>query len=267
MAYLAQKRREGIKLVRSIMDQPGNVLLVHYSCENFIERPDGRTAKVTSIAVRHLANATTESFAIHKVAEDRGIAYADVADHYAELERIMLQEFYAFVDRHRTYRWVHWNMRDINYGFPAIAHRFRVLGGRPVELPQENLIDLARLLVAIYGLNYINHPRLPTLVAINNISDLAFLTGEREAAAFETRDYIALHRSVLRKVDIFETILFRSRTKTLKTNYRWRDVYGKSFPEFIGWLKEHWLYSLTGLIILALSVGKLISQVLDWVRN
>jgi hypothetical protein len=28
-------------------------------------------------------------------------------------------------------KYVHWNMRDVNYGFQAIEHRFRVLGGEP----------------------------------------------------------------------------------------------------------------------------------------
>lgn len=29
---------------------------------------------------------------------------------------------------------LHWNMRDINYGFAAIEHRFSVLGGKPFIL-------------------------------------------------------------------------------------------------------------------------------------
>lgn len=266
MSFLARKRREGIKLIESISDKPADVLLIHYSCENFKNRPDGRTAKITSIAVRYLSNATTTSFAIHKVAEEKGIAYKDVANHYVDLEKVMLQEFYDFVYRHRTWKWIHWNMRDINYGFPAIAHRFKVLGGNPIEIPQENLIDLARLVVSIYGLTYIEHPRLPSLIAKNSISDLGLLSGEDEAKSFDACDYISLHRSTLRKVDIFETIIYRSRTGTLKTNYRWRDVYGKSAGDFVIWLKEHPAYSAVGMIMLIAGVIKLGLQIYDWLK-
>ncbi len=36
--------------------------------------------------------------------------------------------------QHKAYFWVHWNMRDINYGFPGLEHRFRILGGEPYVL-------------------------------------------------------------------------------------------------------------------------------------
>jgi hypothetical protein len=68
--------------------------------------------------------------------------------------------------------WVHWNMRDINYGFQAIEHRHRVLGGSPTErLPEERKFDLARALVSIYGVGYASHPRLQNIVKLNKITD------------------------------------------------------------------------------------------------
>jgi hypothetical protein len=50
--------------------------------------------------------------------------------------------------------------RDINYGFAAIEHRHKVLEGEPYILPDERKIDLSRLLIDIYGVCYIGHPRL-----------------------------------------------------------------------------------------------------------
>ena len=64
-------------------------------------------------------------------------------------------------------KYMHWNMRDINYGFPAIEHRYRVLGGNPVIIDDDKKLDLARLLIDIYGVGYAGHPFAPmTLVAI-----------------------------------------------------------------------------------------------------
>lgn len=69
----------------------------------------------------------------------------------------MLGDFYKFVKTHLSYNWIHWNMRDINYGFQAIDHRFSVLGGKPISIPDSQKFDLARKLVDIYA-DYADHP-------------------------------------------------------------------------------------------------------------
>ncbi len=48
----------------------------------------------------------------------------------------------------------------MNYGFEAIEHRYKVLGGNPTEIPEQNRIDLNRLLIDIYGVGYIGHPSI-----------------------------------------------------------------------------------------------------------
>lgn len=39
-----------------------NVWIIHYSCESFYERPEGRSPRITSIALRMLDSAQTVSF-------------------------------------------------------------------------------------------------------------------------------------------------------------------------------------------------------------
>jgi hypothetical protein len=109
-----------------------NTWIIHYSCESFYDRPEGRSPRITSIAVRKLDTGQTLSFSIHQMAEERHIPFAEIELHYDGLERGMLDRFYAHIGAHRGMKYVHWNMRDINYGFPAIEHRYRVLGGEPV---------------------------------------------------------------------------------------------------------------------------------------
>jgi hypothetical protein len=198
---------------------------------------------------------------VHLSAERLKIPYSQIKERYTELERDLLMDFSNFATKHLSFTWVHWNMRDSNYGFPAIYHRCRLHEIEPTEIAPTSLVDLARCLVEIYGSNYIDHPRLPSLMARNNITDLGYITGSSEPKAFEDGDYVGLHRSTLRKVDTFETILTRAHTGTLKTNYRWRDIYGKSAKDVIFFLKEHWAYSLLGMIMLVIGIFRAVYAV------
>ena len=121
------KRKKALGNVRELLGQAEHVLVIHYSCESFAACVDGRTPRITSIAVRNLESAQTVSFSIHKVAEVRGIEDEETRSRYDELEGEMLNEFFDFVATQKNMRWVHWNMRDINYGFQAIEHRYKVL--------------------------------------------------------------------------------------------------------------------------------------------
>lgn len=244
-----QKRNKAKKRLAELIGDPERIVVIHYSCEDFYNRPNGSSPRITSIAVKNLANGQTSSFSIHQMAEKRHIPFAQIGQHYDELEKLMLDRFYEYVRAHSGYTWLHWNMRDVNYGFHAIAHRYEVLSGQPVEIHESQLEDLSRLIVAIYGLRYINHPRLPNLVQKNDISTLDFLSGAEEAAAFNNKEYVKLHLSTLRKVEILANIAERADMGILKTNTRWIDIY-RLYPQVIGeWLKEHWLASLISFII------------------
>ena len=110
------------KAGRAILDSldAANCWIIHYSCESFYHRPEGRSPRITSIAVRKLDTAQTLSFSIHQIAEERRIPFAEIETHYDVLEREMLDRFYAHVGAHRGMKYVHWNMRDINYGLELV---------------------------------------------------------------------------------------------------------------------------------------------------
>lgn len=167
----------------------------------------------------------------------------------------MLDEFYEFVRRHGSVLWVHWNMRDANYGFPALAHRCKVLGGSPVEVHDSQLIDLARILGAMYGEKYIGHPRLETLVDKNGLTKVGFLNGAEEAQAFDSREYVKLHQSTLRKVHIFESILVRIENRTLKTDASFLEKYGGYLGALVGFSSEHPVGALLTLAGTIASIG------------
>lgn len=248
-------RRARQKLTQ-LLSNAEHVSVIHYSCESFYNRKDEKSPRITSIAVRNLATGNTRSFSIHQAAEIKKWKSEQIEQSYNELERYMLQEYFDYISSHLSETWLHWNMRDIIFGFQALEHRFKVLGGKPVTIPEPNCVDLSDLLSDIYGPNYIEQPRLSSVVKKNQISDKDFLPGKDEAIAFENREYFKMHLSTLRKVHILALIAKLAEEGRLKTNSSWRDIYGMN-PESIGeFLKDHWLISiftfiatLTGLIL------------------
>ena len=135
------KHKKAVQVLNEIDKNPENYLIIHYSCESFYNITDGHTPRITSIAVYSYNTAQTESFSIHKTAERKHVRIEDIESQYYQLEKDMLEDFFQFVKENRTRKWLHWNMRDINYGFKAIEHRFEVLGGKPICIEESCKID------------------------------------------------------------------------------------------------------------------------------
>ena len=224
-----RRRCEAKEQLSELEAKRSHVIAIHYSCESFCVRPDGTSPRITSIAARNLATAQTTSFSIHQFAERDKISIEDINEHYDELEKRMLEEFYDYAKRCGNHIWLHWNMRDINYGFQALEHRLKTLGGKPLEIPESHRRDLARLLQDLYGSSYVRHPRLEGLVEKNDITHPHFLSGQAEAEAFKERDYVKLHQSTLRKVHVISDIIDLTSAGRLKTDARLKEIYGGYF--------------------------------------
>lgn len=236
-----KRRKDVVAKMDSLLEQAATSLVIHYSCESFYDKTDGKTPRVTSIAVRNLASGQTDSFSIHQIAEEEHIAFDRIAEHYDELERKMLDRYFEFIRTRQHCNWIHWNMRDVNYGFAAIEHRYRVLGGTPIQVSEDRKFDLSRALVDLYGVGYIGHPRLESLIELNKITAKDFMTGKQEADAFDNKEFVKLHQSTLRKVDTLANIFERTASRSLKTKATWAEQYGFT-PAVLGeWVKEHWL--------------------------
>lgn len=266
-----RRRKKLVTRLDELNEQAGSVLVIHYSCESFYNRDDGRTPRVTSIAVRNLASGQTDSFSIHQIAEEEKVAFESITEHYDDLEKKMLDRYFGFVRTHQHVTWMHWNMRDVNYGFAAIEHRYRVLGGEPMPIAEEHKFDLSRALVDLYGIDYIEHPRLDSLIKKNKITDKDFMSGEDEAAAFDNRQFVKLHQSTLRKVDTLANIFERSVNGLLKTNASWIEQHGYTPKAAVEWFKEHWLITLIitcgSILTFCARLVELIIHFIRWVTN
>lgn len=241
------KRKAALETMKTFFSSRELILAVHYSCESFYDNASSSN-RITSIAIRFLSSGQTRSFSIHQIAEENGIKAEEINKSYDSIERKLLDAYFSFVKSHLEYKWVHWNMRDINFGFYAIEHRYRVLGGVPEIIHDSKKFDLSRLLVELYGDTYIKHPRLKNILELNNCKGKEFLSGEEESQAFKNGEYSKLHQSTLRKCDSFETLLDLANSDELKTENSWFSRYGLS-PEIIGaFLKDHWIIYILSFI-------------------
>lgn len=248
---LYTKWKRAKQRLSELFQQPEHTVVVHYSCESFYDRENNpRSPRVTSIAVRNLDSGQAKSFSIHLIAERLGLLDS-IEKHYDQLEREMLQDFYEEVRVRQHCKWLHWNMRDANFGFEALDNRMKALGGQPVIVPEANRFDLARLLVNIYGKGYIEHPRLTKLMERNHLTAKDYLAGPNEAHAFEQKQFVKLHQSTLRKIDVLANLAERAHASDLDTLSSWWEVNGRSIKAAGEWIREHWLI---GAIIVLLGL-------------
>jgi hypothetical protein len=257
-----RKRKAALQIVNTVCEQQSNFLIIHYSCESFFDIPDGRTPRITSIAVMYFETGQTKSFSIHKVAEVTDIAFSSISDNYDSLEKVMLEEFSQFVDSHKRYKWIHLNMRNVNFGFEAISHRNMALGGKAIEIDDHSKIDIGRLLSDLYGPEYIGHPRIETLCIKNNLTMTHFLTGAEEAKAFEEAEYVKLHQSTLRKVENLHLIIERVYDNTLKTDSTLFKLYGVSPQSIFQITQENWVLAII-VFLLGLLLSTIVGHLLD----
>ena len=255
-----KKHKEAQKILCDVIANPLKYYVVHYSCESFYDITDGRTPRITSIALRNFDTAQTDSFSIHKVAEKKHIDLLKIDEKYDELERQMLKEYFEYIEKHGTDIFLHWNMRSMNFGFKAIEHRQEVLNGNvPYKLPDNQKIDISRLFINKYGDAYIDHPRLENLLIKNSIEPKNFLVGADEAKAFENKEYIKLHQSTLGKVDALSNLIDKAAHNTLKTSAKWKEIYGFSANGILEFLRANWWGQLI-LFILATVIGIIVSR-------
>lgn len=281
-----RERSKSKKRLNEIYGNSINAYIVHYSCESFYPIPGqpavGASTRVTSIVIRNIKSAQSKMWSIHKSAELNSqlpllnsiksgtLSAVQIKSILDPLEKDMLDGFYNFISaRNDETVYVHWNMRDDNYGFSALEHRHSILGGVHGNsvIDDKQKFDLARELVVMYGRNYAPHldsggrkGRIMSLIEMNKISDMDALTGEEEAAAFLNGDYLALQKSNLRKVDMFSTIFDSAHANKLKTYSSLIDRYGVHPVALIEIIKEKPIVSAI------LALGALGAGVANWTK-
>lgn len=252
--------------MNNIYAEKVNSYVVHYSCESFYDEDKQafRTGRVTSIGLRNLEDAQTHYWSIWLSAEVK-MKEDKIDESLDELEKDVLDNYFNFIKMNSKAHYIHWNMRDVNYGFQALEHRYRVLGGTPISISDDKKFDLARVLVSLYGRNYASHKyidnngkehhgRMMVLAAMNNVATKDAMEGMQEANAFKDKNYKALHMSTLRKLDMLANFFDRAHANTLKNNGTFREKYGFHLSVIPELIKAHPIYSFILIITALLTV-------------
>lgn len=243
-----QIRKKGKNTLKEIECNLNNHLIIHYSCELFTSE-GGKSPRITCIAIYSFESKQIKMFSLSLSAEELHISVEDIPNNYDKVEKHMLKDYFSFVSTHRNYNWIHWNMRSPNYGFFALEHRYKVLGGKPIILQDSKKIDLASLLIDIYGDNYIEHPKMISLIKLNKISEKDFMSGPDEGESFKINNFFKISMSCSRKVHAFASILDKAINNNLKVRTSWIQQYGVSIQGVYEMLQEKWWWAFLTWII------------------
>lgn len=216
---------------------PDRFYIIHYSSQSLFdaEAIAGAVAlspRITSVVVRHYESGQTVSFATHTVAEYLGVPWDEIEARYDEIERELLTQFYDWARDRREKYWVHWNMRNVTFGFEHLEHRYRVLSKKePPSIPVEVRINLNDALRDRYGSDYAPDPRMRSLMDLNGPRIQGFLPGKEESEAFKAKDFIRMNASTIAKVGFFSYVITAALKGKLKTS-------GQGFLNFVDRLLE-----------------------------
>lgn len=192
------------QFIKSVKKTPENFFLIHYSCQNLNDENDALSPRITSIAINHYATGQSVSFSTHSIAEELQIPRADVIQRFDEVEKELLTQFFRFIRDRRDKYWVHWNMRNLTFGFEHLEHRYRALGGNDATvIAVERRLNLNDLIADRYGANYAKHPKMLSLMEQNGGRHRDFLDGKEEVKAFESKEFLRMHASTLSKIGFF----------------------------------------------------------------
>ncbi|AWA30311.1 hypothetical protein HYN48_09560 [Flavobacterium magnum] len=251
-----KRRKIAIGNLKRLVKDPAKVLFIHYSASKTFDDDYGNISPIiTSIVIKSLDGAIDTQFAIHFEADKADITIDQIHDSYRDLELRILKAFNNFARRHQDYIWVHWNMKNIHFGFEAIKHRYEKIfedSADYFEIPSNQKKDLQVIIEGMYGDHFVNGPdQLRSLLECNsnNTTDPNYLRAEDEAKQFENKNFEVVIKSIDTKVEFLKKATQRLCDKKLvivNKNYYaiFIDVVNHPLFTFSGWA-----IGLIGLIL------------------
>jgi hypothetical protein len=214
----AARQKAARETLRTLFAFPATVYAVHYACQSLKAQGPLASARVGAIAVRQLSTGQVTPFSIADVAERNRLELHEITPNLDLIERRVLEGFFEFVRMNRQVRFIHWNMRDNQFGFGALEHRLLVLGGAPETVLESNRFDLARLMEDLYGADYATgRGKLEAIADLNGMISSNYRNGATEATAMEAGDFRDVANSTQAKVRIIADVALGAHERTLKT--------------------------------------------------
>ncbi len=254
---VVKERRLALANLRKLTEDPSKVLFIHYSQSNTFDEDDyGNISPIiTSIVVKSLDDQIDQQFAIHFEADKADIPIDEIQYSYRELELRILKSFNDFVRRHNECNWIHWDMKNIHFGFEAIKHRYEKIFGDLKdynEIPINNKKNLRNIIEGMYGEDFVDgSDTLKAILKCNygNVDNNVYLSSNIESTEFERKNFINVIKSVDLKVESIRKITNKLMQKKLKVsnknNYAiFLDIINHPVFTFIGWVA-----TISGLIV------------------
>ena len=242
-------------IFENIREEERKVYFIHYSCQSLSDDNEGYSPRITSIAVLHHYSDQMNSFSLHLIAEELNILRENIFDSYDKIEEVMLRRFFGFIASCGVDSvFIHWNMKNINYGFEALEHRYRILTEEePYHIPENKRFNISTMLKIKYGTYYADDPKMASLMDLNGGKHPQFRNGAEEASAFKAREFVKLHNSTMSKVYFFRDVYNKMvknklNTKTNQFRYRVNNLYQHPAVQIIGIIGI--VGSLVSLIVL-----------------
>jgi len=205
-----RERKEAKEILTTIANNKHMYSTIHYSSDSGWLLP-----RITSIAISNIHTWQAESFSIHISAHLLKISPEDIPENYDKIEADMLRRYFEYLKTSEETQFIHWNMRDCDYGFHAIELRGKMLCPDAVfKLPNERKIDLSRLITKLYG----QELEFKSLIACNYPLPRYFMDEEAEAEAFDKGEYARLYQSTSTKAVNISKLLDLAINRELKTN-------------------------------------------------
>lgn len=244
-------RKEAFKRINKLLEDPAKVLIIHYSqAKTYDEDYAVISPIISAIVVKSLSGDLEKHFSLYYEADKANIPIEEIENSYRELELRNLRSFNEFVRRKKECLWVHWEMKNIHFGFEAIKHRYeKIFFELPEEkqyevIPDNQKLNLCKVLEDIYGEKFAENPdKLASLIKTNNnqILNNNYLTLDKEETEFENKNHPSIIKSLDCKVDFLRKalrLLSMKRLKVVNKNYYaiFVDMVNHPFFTLIGWL-------------------------------
>ena len=112
--------------------------------------------RVITIVIQNLSG-QIRSFSIYDQISLLKDKFTGSKQDYDKCEKKMLGEYFQYVKMHsENTTWLHWRMKLANYGFSALENRYKVLGGNPIIISDNNKSDICELFKYKYGENFVD---------------------------------------------------------------------------------------------------------------
>lgn len=248
----AHKEANGI--IDAYVKKKSDYIFIHYARQNCFTDGYEKGPRVIAIVVMNAESEQLRIFSLRKVAEQNGNDFFKISEEEKDkIEYHLLEEFFEYVKMNKEKMWLHWNMKNNNFGFSAIENRFSELNGTPYHLEEGKLINISVLLKKRYGTNFAKDGtwngkttgKMYDIFVLNNIKDSNILNGEEEIINYIVKNIMAIEQSVIAKLKAFQLIVEKTADNVLKTRGSvLKDVYGFGIRGIAQYIQDNALLAL-----------------------